>query len=173
MLLILLIQNHKQDTKLLYVHRKLSDRDIYWVNNRNDRCRRFEATFRVDGKVPEIWHPETGKTEAASYSIANGITKVNLHLQPNDAVFVVFKDKAIKTSVTLPAVEEKQLSTVEGSWKVNFQKDRGAPAEATFDKLVSYTENADAGIKYFSGTATYTKTITADEIGLQKTHNCG
>ena len=47
------------------------------------------------------------------------------------------------------------------NWKIIFQKDRGAPASATFDKLVSYTENADAGIKYFSGTATYTKTITA------------
>ena len=76
---------------------------------------------------------------------------------------MIFKDKAIKTSVTLPPVEEKQLLTVDGSWNVNFQKDRGAPAEATFDKLVSFTENADAGIKYFSGTATYTKTITADK----------
>ena len=53
------------------------------------------------------------------------------------------------------------MTTVDGSWKVDFQKDRGAPATATFDKLVSFTENADAGIKYFSGTATYTKTITA------------
>ena len=116
-----------------------------------------------DGKVPVLWHPETGKTEPVSYSIANGVTTVALSLEPNDAVFVIFKDKAVKTSVTLPAVEEKQLLTVEGSWNVNFQKDRGAPANATFDKLVSYTENTDAGIKYFSGTATYTKTITADK----------
>ena len=35
--------------------------------------------------------------------------------------------------------------------------------EATFDKLISYTGNADEGIKYSSGTATYTKTITADK----------
>ena len=156
------------NTKLLYVHRKLSDRDIYWVDNRNDRVENLEATFRVAGKVPEIWHAETGKTEAASYRIANGVTKVDLHLQPNDAVFVVFKTNATKTSVTLPATEEKELMTVDGSWKVSFQKDRGAPAEATFDKLVSYTENADAGIKYFSGTATYTKTITANADWFKK-----
>jgi len=30
-----------------------------------------------------------------------------------------------------------------------------------FDKLSSWTENGDAGIKYFSGTATYSKTINA------------
>ncbi len=58
------------------------------------------------------------------------ITKVTLPLQPNDAVFVIFKDKAVKTSVTLPPAEEKQLTTVEGSWKINFQKDRGAPARS-------------------------------------------
>jgi hypothetical protein len=115
------------DTKLLYVHRKLSDGDLYWVNNRHDRIEDVEATFRVEDKVPMIWHPETAKTEPASYTIENGITKVNLHLQPNDAVFVIFREKATKTSVTLPATEEKELATVEGSWNVNFQKDRGAP----------------------------------------------
>jgi hypothetical protein len=121
-----------------------------------------EATFRTEGKIPELWHAETGKTEPVSYSIENGVTKVQLHLEPNDAVFVVFKNKATQTSVTLPAKEEKQLATVEGGWKISFQKQRGAPAEATFDKLVSFTENTDEGIKYFSGTAAYTKTITAD-----------
>ena len=153
----------QQTTKLLYVHRKLSDRDIYWVNNRNDQAEDLEATFRMTGKVPELWHPETGKTEALSYNIANGVTKVNLHLVSNDAVFIVFKANAAKTSVTLPAVADKELMAIDGSWKVGFQKDRGAPAEATFDKLVSYTENTDAGIKYFSGTAAYTKTITANK----------
>ena len=39
---------------------------------------------------------------------------------------------------------------------------------ATFDQLTSYTENNDAGIKYFSGTATYTKTITISAKSLVK-----
>lgn len=77
-------------TQLLYVHRKLADKDIYWVNNRNDQAEQVEATFQVSGKVPQIWHPETGNMEAASYSIANGRTTVLLNLSPNDAVFVVF-----------------------------------------------------------------------------------
>jgi hypothetical protein len=158
----------QSNTKLMYVHRKLSDRDIYWVNSRNDDPQDVEATFRIEGKVPEIWHAETGKTEAASYSIANGVTKVGLHLSPDDAVFVIFKAKATKASVTLPAREEKTLMTVDGSWNADFQKDRGAPATASFDKLVSFTENTDNGIKYFSGTATYTKTITAPADWFKK-----
>jgi hypothetical protein len=151
------------DTKLLFVHRSLADREIYWINNRNKRKETVNANFRVSGRVPVLWHPETAKTEPVSYNIANGITTVNLLLQPNDAVFVVFKDKATKTSVTLPVKEERQLMTIEGSWNVTFQKDRGAPASSKFDNLVSYTENADPGIKYFSGIATYSKTVTAEK----------
>jgi hypothetical protein len=121
----------------------------------------LEATFRVAGKTVEIWHPETGKTEAVSYSFENGLTKVPLHLEPNDAVFVVFRNNTDKASVTLPQAEEKELSVLENNWNVSFQPKRGAPATAKFDQLNSWTENSDAGIKYFSGTATYTKTITA------------
>jgi hypothetical protein len=152
-----------QTSDILYVHRKLPGGDLYWINNRRDTIEDVEATFRVAGKVPEIWYPETAKTEPASYTIANSVTKVNLRLQPNDAVFVLFKENATRTSVTLPVLQEKQLATVEENWNVSFQKERGAPLEASFDKLVSFTENTDTGIKYFSGMATYTKTITADK----------
>ena len=49
--------------------------------------------------------------------------------------------------------------TIASPWKVNFQEGRGAPASTTFDKLMSLTESADNGIKYFSGTATYRNTF--------------
>jgi len=153
----------QSNTKLLWVHRKTNDRDIYWINNRNDRVEDIEATFRIAGKTPELWSAETGRKEALSYTITNGVTKVKLHMEPNDAFFVVFKDKSVKNAVELRKAETKDLATIEGSWKVKFQINRGAPANATFDKLVSFSENADAGIKYFSGTAVYSKTIQASK----------
>ena len=158
----------QQSTKLLYVHRKLSDGDLYWVNNRSDSACDAEVIFRVTGKTPQIWHPETGKTEDASYTITNSMTKVKLALTPNDAVFVVFQAPATKTTVTLAATTEKDIVTVQGPWSVAFQPNRGAPASATFSNLASYTENSDAGIKYFSGTATYTKTINVPASSLSK-----
>ena len=151
------------NTKLLYVHRQSSEGDIYWVNNRNDQEEDLEIALRVDGRVPELWHPESGKKEDVTYSISNGVTKVKLHLAPSDAVFLMFRNKATQPAVTLPSTQEKILTTLEGNWKVNFQKERGAPAEFTLDKLISFTENPDVGIKYFSGTASYTKTIAADK----------
>jgi hypothetical protein len=42
---------------------------------------------------------------------------------------------------------------------VSFQENRGAPAHVAFPKLSAWNENSDKGVKYFSGTGTYSKTI--------------
>ena len=151
------------NTNLLYVHRTTPVGEIYWVNNRNDRTENLEATFRVEGKEAEIWHPETGKTEPSSYSIKNGQTVVPLHLEPDDAVFVVFRKKAEGLSNTIPAKTETKVLAIDGPWEISFQPERGAPAKATFEKLTAWNENADSGIKYFSGTGSYSKIVEAPE----------
>ena len=46
-----------------------------------------------------------------------------------------------------------------GPWQVTFPPKLEAPASATFEKLISWPESPDAGIKYFSGTATYRRTL--------------
>jgi len=150
------------DTELAFVHRKLADGDVYWVSHRNARTETVEASFRVQGKAPELWHPDTGMVEPASYRIVGGCTTVPLHLEPNDAVFVVFRKAAPAPTRTLPQIEETKLMALTGAWGVSFQAGRGAPATASFDSLTSWHANADHGVKYFSGTGTYTKTIDAD-----------
>lgn len=156
------------DTELLYIHRAAGNADIYWINNRTDRKENLEGIFRVTGKVAEIWHPETGKTSPASYTIEGDHTKVQLPLEPRDAVFVVFRSRAIKNSHSLPRPEENILSVIEGGWKVNFQAGRGAPASAEMNQLASWTVNSDPGIRYFSGTGAYFKTINIPGNWQQK-----
>jgi hypothetical protein len=151
----------QNDTGILFVHRTLPDGEIYWVNNRQNRVETTEATFRVTGKAPDLWYADTGKIEPASYRIVNGRTTVPLRIEPNGAVFVVFRKAAAAPSRTLPTRVETQIATVDGSWEVGFQPDRGAPAKISLDKLSSWTENADDGVKYFSGTGAYTRTIQA------------
>jgi hypothetical protein len=151
----------ESDARLLFVHRKLVDGDLYFVDNRNDRDETVGASFRVTGKAPELWHAETGNSDPVSYKSAEGRTTVPLHLEPWGTVFVVFRKATKATSRTLPKVVETQLATVEGPWNVSFQPGRGAPASITLDKLISWTDSTEAGVKYFSGTGTYTKTIQA------------
>jgi hypothetical protein len=150
-----------RDTEVLFVHRKLSDGNLYYVDNRRDQNEDLEATFRVTGKEAEIWHPDTGAIEPASFRIAGGRTTVPLHLDPWGTVFVVFRHAAKTPSRTLPKISDSSIATVEGPWDLSFQADRGAPAKITLDRLASWSDSADEGVKYFSGTGTYTKTIQA------------
>ena len=147
------------DTALLFVHRALPGGHLYWVNNRQKQAESVEATFRVTGKAPELWHPDTGIIEPAAYRVEGGRTIVPIALEPEDAVFVVFRKNATAKTRTIPARAEAVVTTVEGPWSIAFQPDRGAPASSTFPALTSWSEHKDAGIKYFSGSATYSKSI--------------
>ena len=155
------------DTRLLFAHRKLADGDLYFVDNRNDRSEQVDATFRVTGKTPELWHADTGKTEPASFKIADGRTTVPLKLEPWGSVFVVFRKSTTETSRTLPATTENLLATVDGPWKLSFQPDRGAPASISLNTLSSWSDNPDPGVKYFSGIGTYTKSIDVSAAWLK------
>ena len=151
------------DTTLMFLHRKLSYGEIYFVDNRQDRAENLEVTFRVDGKAPELWDAATGEKQAASYRIASGRTTVPLHLDPYGTTFVVFREPATLAAWEAPVKHETVVSGLDNAlnhdWKVRFEANLGAPATASFDQLASWSENSDVGIKYFSGTATYAKTI--------------
>src|SRR5579885_933631 len=151
----------ESDTRIEFVHRRLPNADIYFLDNRSDHDQTVDATFRVTGKAPELWYAETGRSQPASYRIADRRTTVPLHFGPWGTVFVVFREPAKAAFRTLPKPVESQLATVDGPWNVSFEPGRGAPATATFDKLISWSDSTDAGVKYFSGIGTYTKTIQA------------
>jgi len=153
---------------LEFVHRKLANGDLYFVDNRSDNPASVEAMFRVTGKAPELWRAETGLTRPASYKIADGRTTVPLELEPWGTVFVVFRKPTTQTSRTLPKTSDTQLATVDGPWKVAFQPLRGAPPSITLDRLIDWKDSSDPGVKYFSGIGTYTKTINASADWFKK-----
>jgi hypothetical protein len=279
--------------KLLYIHRRAGNNDLYFISNQADAAQETDGLFRVTGKVPEFWHADTGKIEkVAAYSQEDGRTRIPLRLDPAGSIFVVFRgdnpppanhpvslactdagaapadtleirkavygavegsgsdDVAAKLSSMIrkgslhveasnvalgndPAPEvvkqlrvdytlngvagtktvpenaildiaapralfpRAQLHTagkqvnleawqsgtysvkmadgqtktvpvsgvaqpveVAGPWTVTFPPNWGAPASVTLDKLISWTDSPDSGVKYFSGTATYTKTVS-------------
>jgi hypothetical protein len=56
---------------------------------------------------------------------------------------------------------------VAGEWTLNFPPNWGAPASVTLDKLISWTDHTNRGVKYFSGTASYEKDIHISADRLQ------
>jgi hypothetical protein len=148
-------------TRLEFVHRKLADGDLYFVDNRTDHAVQVDAAFRVSGRKPELWRAETAGMRPATYRSQDGRTTVPLKLEPWGTVFVVFRKPAEATAFTAPASSETQLAAVSGPWAVKFQPGRGAPESITLGDLASWTTNADPGVKYFSGTGTYTRNLDA------------
>jgi hypothetical protein len=77
---------------LRYIHRRVDGADIYFVANRTPRSVNTTAVFRVAGKVPEFWWPDSGKLEqAAVFHESEGRMRVGLTLGPSGSVFVVFR----------------------------------------------------------------------------------
>jgi hypothetical protein len=149
------------DTDILFVHRATADADIYYIDNRKDRTELLTATFRIAGREAELWHADSGTSEPASYAIANGQTTVPMTLRPYETVFVVFRRPASQNDRIIAAQKESWLSTVDGPWSVSFDKGPCAPAATSLGQLGSWSDSADPQFKYFSGTATYRKTIQA------------
>ncbi len=143
-----------------YIHRSSGAGEIYFLSNESEEWTKGVACFRVNGKIPEIWDPSTGvQYSAGEFTKDNGGTSVSLELPPHGSLFVVFADQKRK----LPKLDGKandDEQVLSPPWTVNFTKGWGAPEEVVFDKLHSWTDFDDPGIKYFSGTAAYHKTFT-------------
>jgi len=74
---------------------------------------------------------------------------------------VVFREATTTPSRVVPLPTRTVVATLDGAWDVAFPKDEGAPPKVRLDTLSSWTTHPDDGVKYFSGTATYTKDFEA------------
>ncbi|MBI5388458.1 MAG: discoidin domain-containing protein [Verrucomicrobia bacterium] len=161
-------------TALDYIHRRAGDTEIYFVANRSNRWEDARCTFRVSGRVPELWNAVTGERRfAAAYAEAAGRITLPLEFPPYGSMFVVFREPAAahpaaarSNSPTLRASAE-----LAGPWQVHFPIGWSAPERSAtemlksstrpvvLDTLKSWTESIEPGIKYYSGAATYSKSF--------------
>ena len=147
------------DGEIAWIHRRTADAEIYYVTSSADRPIDLDVRFRVAGREPEIWRPESGRVEPASYAVDSTRTRVRLPMTEHDAFFVVFRRAMPTEARVLPAATRTTLATVSGPWRVTFAPDLGAPPSIVMPQLTSWTASADSGVQYFSGTATYTHTV--------------
>ena len=144
--------------ELRFVHRKCDDCEIYWIGNPRGAVD-VTAAFSVSGRVPRLLDAATGSVEALPYSFAGGRTLIDLSLGQRDAAFIVFDEPTAVPEVTAPQMHCKSSTTVSTPWKISFQAGRGAPESVKVRSLAPLSEFADPGVRYFSGTATYSTVI--------------
>ncbi len=79
------------DRVLHFIHRRIGGTDAYFVANPFTHSVNATCTFRVLGKRPAFWRPETGRIDpVAAYAQAEEGTRVVLRLEAGESVFVVF-----------------------------------------------------------------------------------
>lgn len=150
----------QSDSDIMFLHRRLADGEVYFLTNRKPRNETIEANFRVTGKRPEIWRAQSGRREPVAYRIENGRTSVSLRFAPHEAYFVVFREPTSSNSATLAEPAVTTLTTLAGDWAVTFQPGRGGPASPRKLAAGSWAGDADPAVRYFSGTASYSRMLT-------------
>ena len=148
---------------LRYIHRATAGTDLYFVANPEPTGVDAVAEFRIAGKQPELWWPDTGRTEVAKdFEIQDGITRVPLRLDAIGSVFVIFRQA---TTATKGAgknwVETTPVQEITGPWEVSYDPKwvvaagRDPAKPVIFDKLQDWSKRPEEGIKYYSGHAIY------------------
>ena len=161
-------------TNVDYLHRRDGHADIYFVANRSTNAITLDCTFRVVGKAPELWNAVSGERRLArAYEEKDGRTVVPLDFAPCGSWFVLFREPAAQHPRTLPDNRPKAepLAELSGPWTAHFPigwsadvpSDREMLSSGTrsvvFDRLTSWTERPEPGIKFYSGAATYENTF--------------
>jgi len=75
---------------LYFQHRHLPDIEIYRICNLGTHAGPAKVRFRVRGRQPFQWNPDTGAITPVSYKIKKRWTRVTFRTAPGDDTFIVF-----------------------------------------------------------------------------------
>jgi hypothetical protein len=80
------------EQSLRYIHKRIGKTDLFFVANEKPHPEETVCSFRVEGKRPELWWPDTGRIErAAVYDEAGGCVRMPVRFEASGSVFVMFR----------------------------------------------------------------------------------
>ena len=132
-----------------FIHRHLESGDLYFVANTGNRRVVGTASFRAGGKYGEEWNPFTGDVRGLADA-----SRIELKLEPYESRLLYFSDKPLASGAK-PRGEAARRIAISGEWQFTAGdvKKTAGPG--------SWAE--DARLRYYSGTATYTKSVEVAE----------
>ena len=144
-----LFYNHQDKTAITNVPLSLeASQSVFIVFSPNSQTNKSDVTVICDNK--EIVKNGTIKIDKNKFNFLTGDVLSN-------STYSISLSNGIKqtftTSKDIPSIN------LDNDWNIHFAEGLGAPNKTFFPKLVSWNNVSDSGIKYFSGTATYSKTI--------------
>ncbi|MGN8056802.1 glycosyl hydrolase [Pedobacter sp. 22163] len=155
-----------------YAHRIDGEKEIYFITNQENRKRELYLTLR-NGKKTVKTYDAVSNTWFTLHRVNNTIagTSLNLTMYPNQSIFVILDTPGVYSFYSESA--EKELRDAKGkkvkktdidisrSWQTKFDTAYAGPSKPiVFNDLTDWTQNTDSLVKYYSGTATYSKNFT-------------
>ena len=157
---------------IAYSHRIDGNKEIYFISNQQNKKRELLFNLRNGKKsiqsydaISDIW------SEPHKINNAFDGTDINLTLHPNQSIFLVLDtpevfsfhsqsaEDELKAAKNKPA--DKKALDISGNWQVQFNPTYGGPSKpVAFNQLSDWSKNPDTAIRYYSGTAVYTKNFT-------------
>ncbi len=154
--------------KLRAIRRQDQSNEVFFVANTARVAGSARVRFPVSGRQPELWHPVTGVMRPLPvFQVVDGGVEIDLEFAPSESFFVVFRSAIVAgvrpTDLSNFPPVKPALPLDAAKWTVAFDPAWGGPASINFDRLIDWKDHTDPGIKYYSGTATYSTTFTADD----------
>jgi len=166
-----IIHDFKASGNIRYTHRSLPDRELYFISNRTGSPVKDTCYFRDGSPDAELWDAVTGEIRPVNIFFNDaGIASAGIELDSYQSYFIVFyknpRPDKMKSGNTGTSKEKNILTTLNWQWIVDFDTVMGGPGKVSFENLDDWAQNADDGIRFYSGTAIYSKTFDLPESGV-------
>ena len=142
-----------------FIHRKLTEGDLYFVANTSNEMKHVQAHFRDTARHAEAWDVFSGEITGLAED-AHDPGGIALDLAPYESRLIFFSDGA-KPGLPQPKRRENVVMDLSRQWQVAFGE-TGVTAE--MDRLSSWTD--DTKTQFFSGLATYRKSFELPQSAL-------
>ena len=147
-----------------------ADNELAGRDPAKDTPKELRVEYSLDGVAKRITVPENEMLTLPDTNTAGAMPAYELDAAENGGALLRTFEPG---EFALHTAAGKELQAVVGplpapvdisdDWQLSFPPNWGAPDSVTLDKLISWTEHTNAGVKYFSGTATYEKEIVIPE----------
>lgn len=123
----------------------------------------MKISLRSTGKTPFVYNPVTDETfQLPNWKNENGRSVFKLKFSKNGSLFILLKEQK-KKKLLIDGKNWRTFKTekeLDENWKIQFDpKFHGPVSVISTDTLFDWSKSENDSIKYYSGTAVYSKTF--------------
>ncbi|WP_110428572.1 glycosyl hydrolase [Glaciecola sp. KUL10] len=180
-----------------FAKRRIGENTLYFFHNDQAVLQHIEIDMRDGNGIAEIWNIDDGTIERldtieGTNSKSGAETRANpnlnyhhrlrgkLSIEPYGSRFILIRrdtqipqytgnHSQLVKDVLINSLDDSMSKTevISGSWTVEFNPKYAGPGIIEFPRLINWKDHSLYGVKHYSGTAHYTKSIHVNANDLQ------